>query len=106
MKKIAMPVIMVAMFGLVLTSPVAAAEPATGAQLIQSKGCRGCHQLGGSGGSLGPALDKVGGRLPADKIRQILQNPKSRNPSSIMPSFAHLPAEEIKTLVDYLAGLK
>ncbi len=33
---------------------------AAGAQLFENKGCRGCHQLGGRGGSIGPALDNEG----------------------------------------------
>jgi len=33
---------------------------ATGARLFEDKGCRGCHQLGGRGGSNGPALDNEG----------------------------------------------
>jgi mono/diheme cytochrome c family protein len=33
---------------------------AEGARLFEVKGCRGCHQLGGRGGSIGPALDNEG----------------------------------------------
>jgi mono/diheme cytochrome c family protein len=33
---------------------------AAGAHLFDEKGCRGCHQLGGRGGSIGPALDNEG----------------------------------------------
>ena len=33
---------------------------AAGAQLFEEKGCRGCHQLGGRGGTIAPALDNEG----------------------------------------------
>lgn len=33
---------------------------ASGARLFEEKGCRGCHQLGGRGGAIGPALDNEG----------------------------------------------
>lgn len=33
---------------------------ASGARLFEEKGCRGCHQLGGRGGTIGPALDNEG----------------------------------------------
>jgi mono/diheme cytochrome c family protein len=35
----------------------------TGAELYHEKGCDGCHQIGGQGGSVGPALDGVVDRL-------------------------------------------
>ncbi len=75
-------------------------------QLINSLGCKGCHQLDGAGGTLGPGLDKVGERLSADEIRAQMQDPKTKNPASFMPSFAHLPEQDMKLLVEYLAGLK
>lgn len=33
---------------------------ASGALLFEEKGCRGCHQLGGRGGTIAPALDNEG----------------------------------------------
>jgi mono/diheme cytochrome c family protein len=91
--------------GLILSTHVFSAEM-SGAQLVQSKGCRGCHKIEGAGGTLGPALDGVGQRLSAQEIREVIADPKSKNPSSMMPSFAHIPEEEMKALVDYLSQLK
>ncbi|MFQ6110903.1 MAG: c-type cytochrome [Nitrospinota bacterium] len=33
-------------------------DPEVGERLFGERGCRGCHSVGGKGGSLGPALDK------------------------------------------------
>jgi mono/diheme cytochrome c family protein len=33
-------------------------DPAAGARLFATKGCRSCHALGGAGGDVGPRLDK------------------------------------------------
>ena len=39
-----------------------APELARGQQVFEDSGCRGCHKLGGVGGTIGPELDKVGAR--------------------------------------------
>jgi hypothetical protein len=45
-----------------------------GAVVIQSKQCRNCHSLGGTGGQRGPALDGVGAQLTGDQlVRQVIQ---------------------------------
>jgi ubiquinol-cytochrome c reductase cytochrome b subunit len=44
-----------------------------GANVLQEKQCRNCHQLGGLGGQRGPALDEVATRLTEDQLyRQVL----------------------------------
>ncbi|MGC1422876.1 MAG: cytochrome b N-terminal domain-containing protein [Terracidiphilus sp.] len=44
-----------------------------GANVLQEKQCRNCHQLGGRGGERGPALDEVATRLTEDQLyRQVL----------------------------------
>jgi len=44
-----------------------------GANVLQEKQCRNCHQLGGLGGQRGPALDDVATRLTEDQLyRQVL----------------------------------
>jgi len=95
-----------AALSLALTTPALAADDARAKELINSLGCKGCHQLDGAGGTLGPALNGAGSRLKAADIREQLLNPKAKNPKSMMPSFAHLPESDLKTLVDYLASLK
>ncbi len=84
----------------------AADDEARARELINALGCKGCHQLNGEGGSLAPALDKVGARLANGQLRAKLVDPKASTPNSIMPSFSHLAEEDLKVLTEYLAGLK
>lgn len=48
---------------------------AAGAQLFESKGCRGCHQLGGRGGSIGPVLDNEGLKIKHQLPMATIQGP-------------------------------
>ena len=44
----------------------------TGERLLQDRGCRGCHVVGGVGSSIGPSLDVVAsGQSNASKYRRI-----------------------------------
>lgn len=70
-------------------------------ELINAMGCKGCHVIDGSGGTLGPNLDKIGDRLSREELRRQLVDP-----ASAMPSFGHLPESELKLLLDYLESLK
>ena len=57
----------------------------------------------------GPDLAHVASRpYGASKEWHIahLKNPQSINPGTVMPSFAHLPADELEALADYLLTLK
>ncbi len=54
----------------------------------------------------GPDLSHTGSRQSEVWQREHLKNPQSTSPGSIMPSFGHLPAEEIEALVAYLMSLK
>lgn len=82
-------------------------------------GCINCHQLstlppGAGQGTIGPALDGVGNKYSEGELRQILLEPKSRFPETIMPSYyaagdaeaSVLTAAEIEDLVAYLWTLK
>ena len=85
--------------------PVLIAAPSA-QELFDAGGCRGCHSLGDRGGSRGAALDKVGKRLDAGRLRLWLLWPQSLAPGTSMPVYDHLSEEQIELLVDYLAGLK
>lgn len=63
----------------------AAPKLALGQQVFETVGCRGCHKLGGSGGILGPELDKVGARRSADWLKKHFLAPASVTPGSGMP---------------------
>lgn len=94
-----------AVLSLALATP-ALADDARARELINSLGCKGCHQIDGEGGTLGPAFEGVGNRLTEKDIREQLVNPKGKNPQTMMPAFANLPEKDLKVLVDYLKSLK
>jgi nitric oxide reductase subunit C len=89
--------------------PVVAAastSPSPGESLFRAQGCSACHTISGVGGKIGPDLTRVGSRRSKEWIEEQLENPKSHNPDSIMPSFAKLPKEDREALADYLSGLR
>lgn len=91
---------------LTLAVPAPAADQDRALELLGALGCKGCHRIGGSGGSFGPPLDGVGKRLDRGQIRRKLLDPKGANPAALMPSFGHLSAEDLDTLTGYLQGLR
>lgn len=74
----------------------------SGAQLVQSNGCLGCHALGGQGAD-GPGSDLsgIGARRSEAEIRQALVEPPSP-----MPPYTSLPARDRDALTSYLASLR
>ena len=77
-----------------------------GAQLFQSQGCTACHKVSGAGGTLGPDLSSEANRgRSRDWLVAQLQNPKARNPHSIMPAFTSLGKQDLDSLVGYLLSL-
>ncbi len=78
-----------------------------GAALFKENGCFDCHKLNGVGGDTGPALNGVGARLDADRIRQQLMDPTVLNPDSEMPAFGdQLSEDDINLLVEFLTKLQ
>jgi len=69
-----------------------------GAVVFQDKQCRNCHELGGSGGQRGPALDRVAERLTENQlVRQVLQGRGN------MPAYGkNLTSAETTALVAFL----
>jgi nitric oxide reductase subunit C len=66
-----------------------------------------CHSLNGTGGTFGPALDKVGAGMTAEEIGTYVKNPKSVNPDSKMPSQKdNLSERELDEVARFLATLK
>lgn len=68
--------------------------------------CNTCHSIQGSGGTLAPDLTLEGSKRGKDWIVQQLNNPRSLNADSIMPSFAQLPESDKQQLAEYLVSLK
>jgi hypothetical protein len=57
----------------------AAPELAQGEQVFENSGCRGCHKLGGTGGIIGPELDKVGRAPFAGMAEETFHRPRQRH---------------------------
>jgi quinol---cytochrome c reductase cytochrome c subunit, bacillus type len=72
-----------------------------GRQVVAQSGCLACHKIGENGGTLGPNLTKIGGRLARQAIARTLINP-----TAPMPSFKNLPPAKRDALVEFLAQLK
>src|SRR5580658_6254527 len=72
-----------------------------GAAVFQTKQCRNCHAVGGSGGERGPALDTVAVRLTHDQlVRQVIQG------GGNMPAYGkNLSPAETTALVAFLETL-
>lgn len=86
--------------------PLDAGHVARGKGLYFEKyGCQSCHQLGNTGGYVGPPLDKVGARLKGGWIFHWLKSPQQYKPDSIEPD-NHLTDDEAEALTAYLLTRK
>lgn len=79
---------------------------AAGAQLVDDKGCRGCHRIGGEGALKAPALDRIVQRQVEEdpalvSLRLWLRNPRSVKPNTAMPDF-RLSDSQIEAILLYL----
>src|SRR5919205_570857 len=76
-----------------------------GKAVAASSGCLGCHKIGENGNSgPGPALTKIGARLPRQAIARTLINP-----TPPMPTYSKLRQQnpkEFDQLVTFLSSLK
>jgi cytochrome c oxidase subunit 2 len=97
-------------------TPPADGPVAQGAQLVQQKGCAGCHTIQGTGaaGNVGPNLTHFASRgtfagsifeRTDDNLRKWLKDPPKEKPGSIMPNLG-LSDQEITSLVAYLQSLR
>ena len=74
----------------------------SGEALVQQGQCRACHVIGDAGGSIAPSLNGVLKRRAREYVMAHIENPKSHNPSSIMPAGKYSQAE-LTSLMEYLA---
>jgi len=98
-------------------------DPQRGREVLVSRekgDCLSCHKLSvqsniAEQGSIGPALDGIGGRFTEGQLRQAVADPKAYFPETIMPSYHKageggaapiLTASEVEDLVAYLQTLK
>ncbi len=77
----------------------------SGQELIQRDGCRGCHVIGGSGGAIGPKLDDVFKRRSVDWVRTQIQEPRERNPKTVMPELG-LTNAEVTAIIEALRDMQ
>ena len=87
-------------------APLAAESlAAEGATLFELYQCLGCHELGGEGKRVGPALDDVGERRQAGYLRSLLLDPQHVVPGTAMKDL-DLWDEEADGIVAFLLTLK
>ncbi|MGA9313749.1 MAG: c-type cytochrome [Solirubrobacteraceae bacterium] len=73
-----------------------------GRKVFAQSGCEACHQIGDQGNpGPGPALTHIGSTLSARQIEHAILDP-----TEPMPSFSHMPAAKLKTLVEFLSLLR
>src|SRR6185295_11955396 len=76
-----------------------------GAALFQSKNCRNCHALEGSGGERGPDLTAVGTRLTRDQLIDQISN--GTPGGGDMPAYGkQISPTEMTALVEFLSRLR
>ncbi len=95
--------------GLVLTA-CGAKDPLTeqivaGQAHFKGYGCVTCHQVGGTGGAIGPDLTYIGFRKSPEWLDLWLKDPSNWKHNTLMPNFFFKDATR-KALVAYLATLK
>jgi mono/diheme cytochrome c family protein len=94
------------------TTPAAPGAPADPMTLLQQHACLACHELGGEGGPIGPALDGLGERRTHEQIRRAILDPQADTVpgyeavAGTMPTDYgdKLTAAQLEALVRFLAG--
>jgi mono/diheme cytochrome c family protein/uncharacterized membrane protein len=89
----------------VASSPLGPEEAIAGRTLVGDYTCKGCHMIGGSGNTIGPALDAVGLRLTAPYIYAFIRDPKGIIPRTSMKNFDLTPVES-RAITAYLMTLR
>ena len=74
---------------------------ADGKALFAQNGCGGCHQISGSGGTMGPDLEKALSTRGAQYMVEKILNPAIGNPASTMPKFP-VTESEASAIVEYI----
>lgn len=76
-----------------------------GGAAIEREDCRSCHEIFGQGGTKGPPLQHVAGKRDAEWLFGHFKEPKKFVPDSKMPSFRHLPEDDLRAMSAYLLAL-
>ncbi len=99
--------------GLSIPRPDLKTPPAQVAQLVErgkrlyenKYGCNACHNVGGEGGKIGPALDRAGFRLNATWVYRWLKNPQAMDAHTRMPALG-LNDADAKAVTLYVETLR
>lgn len=67
--------------------PLTERDALRGGELLVMYACLGCHELGGAGTRLGPALDGAGDRLQPAYVFALLADPQAVVPGTAMKDF-------------------
>jgi cytochrome c2 len=81
-----------------------AAEARRGQELYGQLGCQACHQLGATGGYVGPELSATGTRLKPGWTAAWLSNPQRYKPGTLQPDYG-LSSADTRALTAYLSSL-
>jgi cytochrome c2 len=81
-----------------------AAETRHGQELYGQLGCGACHQLGTTGGYVGPELSTTGSRLKPGWIAAWLTTPTAYQPGTLQPDYGFSSADA-RALTAYLSSL-
>jgi cytochrome c2 len=90
---------------LLMTRPKNLGPAQPGVELADKALCRACHTIGNTGGTVGPSLNGVLNRRTREYIIAQVLDPRSHNPSSVMPPHDFSLAE-LNNLIDYIASFK
>ena len=82
-----------------------ARDAAEAGQKVFDAKCKRCHVINGSGGTRGPNLSNVGGRLEQAALRDFIKDPAQARPGTRMPKVS-LTEKQLDAVATYLAGLK
>ena len=71
-------------------------------KLINSQGCKACHQLEGDGGTLSLSFEEMRENLDRQDIRASLANREGRHGNVKIYDFSHLGDDDINALVTFI----
>ena len=81
-----------------------AADARRGQELYRQLGCAACHQIGATGGYVGPELSATGTRLKPGWIAAWLTTPSVYQPGTLQPDYG-LSSADARALTAYLSSL-
>lgn len=84
--------------------PASDADPAEGARLYTTLGCRACHIIGSTGGYYGPPLTETHARLKPGWVFRYLQNPQRSRADVRCPNYGLTDTDALR-LTAYLESL-